>query len=124
MGALDAVAMARVEAHVAGCDVCSERLAHEARLELAFEHVVQHAPVARVVPLRKRPRAAAAGYALVGTLAVAAAALVWVGRSALVDGSLGHDAVPAAGGPSWASQDAAPTARADAMSERDALDGG
>ena len=88
MGALDAATGARVEAHVAECDACAAALAHEARLEMAFEQIA-HAPETGVrLVAQKRDAAARAGTAhrrtvtfacaLGGALSIAAAWFLWV----------------------------------------------
>jgi hypothetical protein len=76
LGALDAGRVDAFEAHCAACDVCAAALSGEASLEIAFEQVARRmtrGPAVR--PLR------AAGYAAAGVLAMAAAVLLWVGRS-------------------------------------------
>jgi anti-sigma factor RsiW len=76
LGALDADRVDSFEAHCAACDGCAAALSGEASLEIAFEQVARRAargPVAR--PAR------AAAYAAAGVLAMAAAVLLWIGRS-------------------------------------------
>ena len=95
MGALDAPRAEAVESHCAACEQCSAALAGEASLEIAFEQVAKR--VSRV-PAHRPLRAAA--YAAAGVLAMAAAAVLWVGRApaaaaAAGDGtaSVGHSAI-------------------------------
>ena len=92
MGALDAVTGARVEAHVAECDACAEALAHEARLEMAFEQIAHEPETGVRLVAAKRAAAARAGTAAVseaartvtfacalgGALSIAAAWFLWV----------------------------------------------
>jgi hypothetical protein len=76
LGALDAGRVDSFEAHCAACDVCAAGLSGEASLELAFEQVARRTARAPVVrPLR------ALAYAAAGVLAMAAAVLLWFGRS-------------------------------------------
>jgi anti-sigma factor RsiW len=75
LGALETAHAEKVEAHCAACDRCAAALAGEARLETAFEQVAARSvrpPVAR--PLR------AAGYGVVGLVAMAATFLIWFGH--------------------------------------------
>ena len=88
MGALDAVTGARVEAHVAECSACAEALAHEARLEMAFEQIAHEPETGVRLVAAKRAAAARAGTAhrrtvtfacaLGGALSIAAAWFLWV----------------------------------------------
>jgi anti-sigma factor RsiW len=76
MGGLDAGRIESFEAHCAECDACAAALAGEARLEVAFETVARRpspVPVAR--PMR------AALYGAAGLVAMAAAVLLWFGRT-------------------------------------------
>ena len=76
MGGLDAGRIESFEAHCAECDACAAALTGEARLEVAFETVARRAspvPVAR--PMR------AALYGAAGLVAMAAAVLLWFGRT-------------------------------------------
>lgn len=76
MGALDAGRAQAVEAHCASCDRCSASLAGEASLEIAFEQVAKKA--SRVAAARP---ARAVAYGAAGLLAMAAAALLWIGHA-------------------------------------------
>lgn len=91
MGALDAVAAARVEAHVGECERCAAALAHEASLELAFEQVARaielgHPAVTRTAAKRDAAARAKVAHrrtvslacALGGALSIAAAWFLWV----------------------------------------------
>jgi hypothetical protein len=90
IGALSEADAEKLEAHVFACDACSEALAREARLERAFElmaedmvpeplvleHVLEHQ--ARLpVPARVLGRGRWGG--VVGAVAIAASALLWLG---------------------------------------------
>ncbi|MGD0529323.1 MAG: hypothetical protein ABSE49_29560 [Polyangiaceae bacterium] len=88
LGALDADRNEALEAHCAECDACAAALAGEASLEIAFEQVARkatRAPVTR--PLR------AVGYGAAGVLAMAAAALLWIGRAPATGAGEGTAAV-------------------------------
>jgi hypothetical protein len=112
LGALDADRVEAFEAHCAECDACAAALAGEASLEIAFEQVQQRA--ARVV-LRRPARTVAYGAA--GVLAMAAAALLWVGRGSM-------PAPPGAGGGTAAIGHAPLDDGAILDARNDALDGG
>jgi anti-sigma factor RsiW len=76
IGALASVDAARVEAHVSVCSVCAARLAHEARIDVAFEAVVASS---NKTPARaSRVRVAFGSMALGAGLAIAAAMLLWL----------------------------------------------
>ncbi len=88
MGALDPATAARIEAHVGECEACAAALAHEARLEMAFEQIA-HAPETgvRIVAAKRDAAARAAtahrrtvtfACALGGALSIAAAWFLWV----------------------------------------------
>jgi hypothetical protein len=79
LGALDAGRVDSFEAHCAVCDRCAAALSGEASLEIAFEQVAARtARGALVRPLR------AVAYGAAGVMAMAAAALLWIGRSPAV----------------------------------------
>jgi ferric-dicitrate binding protein FerR (iron transport regulator) len=76
LGALDAGRVDSFEAHCAVCDTCAAALSGEASLEIAFEQVAARtARGAAVRPWR------AVAYGAAGVMAMAAAALLWIGRS-------------------------------------------
>jgi hypothetical protein len=81
VGALEGPAAEALEAHCASCPACAGGLAREARLEIAFEQVARRAARA---PSRRPARAAAYGAA--GVLAMAAAAMLWLGRTTMAPG--------------------------------------
>ncbi len=76
MGALDADRSEAFEAHCAACDACAAALSGEASLEMAFEQVGRRAAREKLArPLR------AVAYGAAGVLAMAAAALLWIGHT-------------------------------------------
>jgi hypothetical protein len=81
IGALQGPIVEALEAHCAECAECAEGLAREASLEIAFEQVARRAARA---PSRRPVRAAAYGAA--GVLAMAAAAMLWLGRTTMATG--------------------------------------
>lgn len=76
MGALDASLVEDVETHCASCERCAAALAGEAQLEVAFEQIAS-----RPVRIAAARPARAAAYGVVGLLAVAAAAVLWMGHT-------------------------------------------
>jgi hypothetical protein len=113
LGALDAGRVESFEAHCAECDGCAAALAGEARLELAFERVQKRATrLERARPMR------AVAYGAVGMLAMAAAALLWVGHRSIA-GAAGTASNAAAAVGHAPSEDAAIL-----DARNDALDGG
>jgi hypothetical protein len=116
LGALDARRVESFEAHCAVCEGCAAALAGEARLELAFENVQKRAArFERVRPMR------AVAYGAVGMVAMAAAALLWVGHRSLgsVAGAAGTVSNASAAVGHAPSEDAAIL-----DARNDALDGG
>jgi hypothetical protein len=79
LGALDADRVEGFEAHCAECASCAAALSGEARLEVAFEQVARRPVRLRVSAGQAGVRAAAYGAA--GLVAMAAAMLVWLGRT-------------------------------------------
>ncbi len=80
LGAMSEGEAEKVEAHVYGCDACSEALAREARLERAFELLAEDMvpePTVVAVPARILGRGRWGG--VVGAVAIAASALLWLG---------------------------------------------
>jgi hypothetical protein len=76
VGALDASLVEGFESHCATCDRCAGALAGEAQLEVAFEQIASRpVRVAAARPVR------AAVYGVAGVLAMAAAAVLWMGRA-------------------------------------------
>jgi hypothetical protein len=129
-GALEGARAAFVESHCASCAPCAAGLAREASLEIAFEQIARRVPRPTTEPLRLdggvvhtwwgRPaRAAACGAA--GLVAMAAAAVLWLGRSPVGAGEASGAAqvVLGSGGPQASTLDGATF---DAL--HDALDGG
>jgi hypothetical protein len=112
LGGLDAVRTDALETHVASCHTCAIALRREACLELAFEQVARRTQRAA---LHRVKRLGAYGGA--GIVAVAAAAILWVGRS---PGS----GAAAAGGPADAVTRAAVDDGAVLDSRSDSSDGG
>ncbi len=109
MGALDADRTEAFEAHCAACAACAAALAGEATLEIAFEQVGRRATRVQVArPLR------AIGYGAAGVLAMAAAALLWIG----------HTPTPGAGEGTAAVGHAPMDDAAILDARNDALDGG
>ena len=92
LGGLDPERVAVVEEHCASCDACARALAGEARLEVAFEQLAQHAEHA---PAVVRPVRAAA-YGAAGLVAMAAAVLLWFGRAAATPTTTGEGTAAAA----------------------------
>ena len=76
MGVLGPAHARRLETHTIECGACAERLAVEARFELAFERVAEHSATSGGL---RSMRAVAFGAA--GLLAAAAAVLLWVGHA-------------------------------------------
>jgi hypothetical protein len=107
LGALDADRTEAFETHCAACDTCAAALAGEATLEIAFEQVAKRAARVQVV----RPMRAVA-YGAAGVLAMAAAALLWIGHT------------PAAGEGTAAASHAPMDDGAILDARNDALDGG
>jgi hypothetical protein len=88
LGALDVGRIEAFEAHCAECDVCASALAGEASLEIAFEQVAKRATrVQTTRPLR------AVAYGAAGVLAMAAAALLWIGHTPTTGAGEGTAAV-------------------------------
>ena len=112
LGALDAGRVHSFEAHCAACDTCAAALAGEATLEVAFEQVAARTARGVVVrPLR------AVAYGAAGVLAMAAAVLLWIGRSPAM--------AVGAGEPTAAGRRAPPMDDGAIFDSRsDALDGG
>jgi anti-sigma factor RsiW len=122
LGALAESQARAVEAHCAACDRCATSLAHEARLEMAFEQVAQVMPDAgarprqtrRLVSDRATRPARALAYGAAGVVAMAAAVVLWLGRAPV---TMGEGSV-AAGGQAAAMDGAALDV------QDDSLDGG
>jgi anti-sigma factor RsiW len=111
LGALDADRIESFEAHCAACDACAAALSGEAKLEIAFEQVSRR--VARVQVLRP---VRAVAYGAAGLVAMAAAALLWIGHA---------PGTAAAAGEGTASVSRAPASDGAILDARnDALDGG
>jgi hypothetical protein len=86
VGALDAGGVGALEAHCTACEVCGAALAAEAALEMAFERVASRAPAEGTVGsfadgLRAAVSFRAAAYGAAGVVAMAAAVLLWFGRT-------------------------------------------
>ncbi len=93
VGALTFDRVDAIEEHVVACAACAEALAREAQLEMALEVLAEDlAPVVMALPLpapRKvsaRPvsrarRAAPVAFGVVGALALAASAVLWLGTA-------------------------------------------
>ncbi|MDB4993473.1 MAG: hypothetical protein JWM74_905 [Myxococcaceae bacterium] len=80
LGALSEAAAEKLEAHVYACDACSEALAREARLERAFERMAEDmVPEPTVVPVPARILGRGRWGGVVGAVAIAASALLWLG---------------------------------------------
>jgi hypothetical protein len=110
LGAVESRQAEAVEGHCASCQRCSEALAREAQLEIAFEQVAKQSARSSV---RGRPLRAAA-YGAAGVVAMAAAAVLWFGRGPL----------PAGEGTSAASGGQQVSAMDGAIDSDDVLDGG
>jgi anti-sigma factor RsiW len=112
LGALDADRIESFEAHCAACDACAAALSGEAKLEIAFEQVSRR--IARVQVLRP---VRAVAYGAAGLVAMAAAALLWIGHA--------PGTAAAAAGEGTASVSRAPATDGAILDARnDALDGG
>jgi anti-sigma factor RsiW len=89
IGALSEAEAEKLEAHVYACDACSEALAREARLERAFELMAEDMvpePLVLERPRLEQPLPVAARVlgrgrwgGVVGAVAIAASALLWLG---------------------------------------------
>jgi anti-sigma factor RsiW len=110
-GALDADRIEAFEAHCAACDACAAALSGEAKLEMSFEQVARR--VVRVQALRP---VRAFAYGAAGLVAMAAAAVLWIGHA---------PGTAAAAGEGTASVSRAPASDGAILDARnDALDGG
>jgi anti-sigma factor RsiW len=131
IGALTASEAEELEAHVFACDACSEALAREARLERALDLVVEDLPPeplaipvrapARVASVTRLPRAAKGRWGgVVGAVAIAASALLWLGPGGHL--RLASDLAPATGAarPAQATNPDAADAHASVESQADA----
>ncbi len=117
LGALEEPRGMAVETHCAACERCAAQLAREARLEMAFEQVArEHLPkvAGRRAPDQATRPLRALAYGTAGLVAMAAAAVLWLGRAPVPVGEGGV----AAGGQASAMDGAALDV------QDDALDGG
>ncbi len=114
IGALSEPEASEVERHVAACPACEARLMNEASLELAFAQV---ASTRRVEPSVRRGVSRVVPAAVVGALAMAAAAVVWLTPAAPVDSRA------AAAPPPQASYETGDASTATAQLDGDALIG-
>jgi anti-sigma factor RsiW len=132
--ALDPITAAEIESHVMECEACAERLAGEARLEMAFEQVAANAASdarpANVTKLHARRSLVHRGTvtiacALGGAVSLAAAWLLWISPGGApaehVHGAGGQDV--AVHHDSYLDDASGTTASLDARL-RDGLDGG
>jgi hypothetical protein len=81
LGALDEAESVLFTDHVAACDLCSAKLAEEAKLELSLLELPKNRSAAAAPrPRRPRPRSA---FVALGFAAAAAVTALWIGRGAL-----------------------------------------